>query len=192
LLKRIAKHESYVYWDKLLTSVGDAIYFSVEVENRLSELWSSDGTAAGTGRVAFFSPAQMQLSKRPFVAINGTLFFDGYDVAHGYELWRTPLAPAPRPGDYDRNAVVDGADFLRWQRELGSTVAAAGSGADGDGSEWVGSEDLAVWRAAHTEAAAVSAASQSAAADSVFAGGDFTAMFAPVATRPRFRPLRRG
>jgi prepilin-type N-terminal cleavage/methylation domain-containing protein len=49
-------------------------------------------------------------------------------------------------GDYDGDLVVDGSDFLRWQRDLGSAVAPAGAGADGDASGVVDAGDLAVWR----------------------------------------------
>jgi hypothetical protein len=48
------------------------------------------------------------------------------------------------PGDYDDDADVDGADFLIWQRSVGSSTNLA---ADGDGNGSVGSEDYAIWRA---------------------------------------------
>lgn len=54
-------------------------------------------------------------------------------------------AAALAPGDYDVNGVVDGADFLLWQRTLGATVA-LGSGADGSGNGSIDAADLAVWR----------------------------------------------
>ncbi|MCC6492327.1 MAG: proprotein convertase P-domain-containing protein [Pirellulales bacterium] len=50
------------------------------------------------------------------------------------------------PGDFSRDDLVDGADFLLWQRTLGSSVAIDGDGADGDGSGAVASADLAVWK----------------------------------------------
>ena len=52
---------------------------------------------------------------------------------------------ASDPGDYDGDSDVDGADFLRWQRSFGSTVA-AGSGADGSGNGVVDSADYVVWQ----------------------------------------------
>jgi glucose/arabinose dehydrogenase len=51
------------------------------------------------------------------------------------------LLPA---GDYDRSGVVDGADFLLWQRQLG-VAGPQYAGADGDGSGLVDAADLAVW-----------------------------------------------
>jgi len=46
-------------------------------------------------------------------------------------------------GDYDADGDVDGADFLVWQRELGSTASLA---ADGSGNGVVDAADLALWR----------------------------------------------
>jgi RHS repeat-associated protein len=51
-----------------------------------------------------------------------------------------------KAGDYDRNLFVDGADFLLWQRQLGSSAAPAGTGADGNASGSVEANDLALWK----------------------------------------------
>jgi len=54
--------------------------------------------------------------------------------------------PPPPTGDFDDDGVVDGADFLTWQRNLGATGASLGQGdANGDGE--VDAADLAVWQA---------------------------------------------
>lgn len=49
-------------------------------------------------------------------------------------------------GDYVVDGVVDGADFLLWQRQIGSTAAPLGAGADGNQNGIVDAEDLAVWQ----------------------------------------------
>jgi hypothetical protein len=49
-------------------------------------------------------------------------------------------------GDYDGDLVVDGHDFLLWQRQLGSMASPIGSGADGDRDGVVNAGDLAAWR----------------------------------------------
>ena len=87
-------------------------------------------------------------------------------------IWYRNLGTASQ-GDYDRNGHVDGADFLLWQRQLGSDASPAGSGADGDGNEKVGAEDLIVWRknVPTTLAAAVKAFGTDAAAISRAASG---------------------
>jgi len=51
-----------------------------------------------------------------------------------------------RPGDYDIDGDVDGADFLLWQRQHGAAGVPIGSGADGNSDGKVDGDDLAVWR----------------------------------------------
>ena len=48
-------------------------------------------------------------------------------------------------GDFDLSGLVDGADFLLWQRQFGTTVE-AGTGADADGNGTIDAADLAVWK----------------------------------------------
>jgi hypothetical protein len=47
-------------------------------------------------------------------------------------------------GDFDKNGVVDGADFLIWQRELGST--GTGLAADANNDAVVNAADLSLWQ----------------------------------------------
>jgi len=62
-------------------------------------------------------------------------------------------------GDYNGDSVVDGADFLLWQRTFG-TIVPAGSGADGNGNGTVDDPDLTIWQGHFgTVVAAPSAAS---------------------------------
>jgi cyclophilin family peptidyl-prolyl cis-trans isomerase len=48
-------------------------------------------------------------------------------------------------GDYDRNGVVDTADYVLWRKTRNSTVTAY-SGADGNGSGFIDAADYTVWR----------------------------------------------
>jgi hypothetical protein len=52
-------------------------------------------------------------------------------------------------GDYNRNALVDAADYVLWRKTLTQPVDPAGSGADGDGDGTVDDDDYGVWRAAY-------------------------------------------
>jgi hypothetical protein len=108
--------------------------------------------------------------------------------------------------DFDLNGVVDGADFLSWQRGLGAANATLNQG-NSDGDTDIDHSDLAAWRvhvgstAVGNNAALSHAANAGAAAavrapttlvDAVYAAGDFTSLWnAPTASRPaakwRFR-----
>lgn len=48
-------------------------------------------------------------------------------------------------GDYNRDGIVDSADYTRWRDSLGESVA-AGTGADGDGSGLIDEGDYAYWQ----------------------------------------------
>ncbi len=52
----------------------------------------------------------------------------------------------PETGDYNGDGLVDTNDYLKWKADYGTTVAAAGSGADGNGDGIVDAADYLVWR----------------------------------------------
>jgi ELWxxDGT repeat protein len=55
-----------------------------------SALWRTDGTAAGTYKIAAIKTAPSPyLSRLDFALLNGELFFAAYDASHGTELWKT-------------------------------------------------------------------------------------------------------
>lgn len=61
-----------------------------------------------------------------------------------------------KQGDADGDFDVDGADFLIWQRTLGSNVA-PGSGADWNNSGTITAADLTIWKASFASATAAGA-----------------------------------
>ena len=63
-------------------------------------------------------------------------------------------AAAARPGDYDGDNDIDGADFLLWQRTFGSTTQLA---ADGSGNGVIDADDLAIWKETFGQPAAAAA-----------------------------------
>ena len=48
-------------------------------------------------------------------------------------------------GDFDKNGLVGGLDFVAWQRQVGETVDPPGSAADGSGDGLVDGADYAIW-----------------------------------------------
>jgi len=128
-----------------LTPLAGGLYFSGGVASS-PRLYISDGTADGTlravpaGSPVFDSPPQV------FIELNGRLIVAAADAQHGMELWAGDFDEfPPAPGDFDRDADVDGFDFLRWQRTFGATVVPPGSGADADASGRIDGDDLAIW-----------------------------------------------
>jgi hypothetical protein len=59
--------------------------------------------------------------------------------------WRTLTALDQPSADFDRNGVVDGADFQIWQRNAGTLLGATAEQGDADGDGDVDADDLTVW-----------------------------------------------
>jgi hypothetical protein len=96
---------------------------------------------AAFGAYGFFArlTSPNYASSEPFlIALNYSLSSEEYDMAS-----RQINAAAMLPGDFDRNDVVDGADFLAWQREFGSATELS---ADGSLNKVVDADDLAIWK----------------------------------------------
>jgi ELWxxDGT repeat protein len=83
--------------------LGGALFFKADDEAHGTELWKTDGTAAGTVLVEDINPGTTQYqwgtsvnSSSPggFTLFNGALFFSAYTEDHGGELWKTDGTPA--------------------------------------------------------------------------------------------------
>lgn len=85
----------------------------------------------------------------------------GAVIGYAYETTpNTPImagdaGPFVANADYDDDGDVDGGDFLVWQRQNGTNVA-AGTGADGNGNGAVNGDDLALWKSNFGTGGAVS------------------------------------
>jgi hypothetical protein len=90
----------------------------------------------------------------------GTVTGWAYESVQGMSIVAGDVGPAVN-ADFDRDGQVDGADFLLWQRQLGSTVA-AGTGADGNGDATVDGLDLGIWEGAFGSATIAEASSSAA------------------------------
>lgn len=96
-----------------LEEIGDRVYFRASDPARGSELWTSDGTVAGTVPLSDFtveSPFLYQpliglTASTPAAATPRNLFFGARETGLGHELWTIDLPspatgePPPPPGD---------------------------------------------------------------------------------------------
>jgi ELWxxDGT repeat protein len=100
----------------------DTLVVSIYTESTLqTELYSSDGTAAGTTRIATFDDGFLEVE--PLWTMNGRLIFRGRDAVHGTEPWITDGTTAgtrmiadlnPRLWSFpEARAVADGKLFFR-------------------------------------------------------------------------------
>jgi ELWxxDGT repeat protein len=127
-------HYEYGYWGTYivpnnsfpdgLTNVNGTLFFSAEEGENGRELWTSDGTAAGTVLFKDVLPGVIGSNPSPVTAAGGSLFFTANASATGRELWRsdgtaagTALVKDIRPGSTGSypNAltVVNGTIYFR-------------------------------------------------------------------------------
>jgi ELWxxDGT repeat protein len=74
-----------------LTAAGGRLYFAGNDGIHGSELWQSDGTAAGTRMVRDLAPEAAAARPGDLAATSGHLFFVADDALHGREPWALPL-----------------------------------------------------------------------------------------------------
>ncbi len=70
-------------------TIGNRAFFAGEDAEHGVELWTSDGTPAGTRRVKDIAPGAADSNPRNLTAIAGVLLFSARDPFHGEELWRS-------------------------------------------------------------------------------------------------------
>jgi ELWxxDGT repeat protein len=97
-----------------LTNVSGELFFwatngMAQGSGEGTELWKSDGTAAGTVLVKDINPAmQRPYPGNPLTNLNGTLFFAADDGTHGNELWKSDGTAAGTVLVKDINATTPG------------------------------------------------------------------------------------
>ncbi|MEZ2249407.1 ELWxxDGT repeat protein, partial [Microcoleus sp.] len=72
-----------------LTNVNGTLYFNASDPTNGTELWKSDGTAAGTVLVKDINPGTNSSFPSNLTNVNGTLYFIANDPTNGNELWKS-------------------------------------------------------------------------------------------------------
>lgn len=92
MVKDVTPHEEgglFLTTANSLTVAGGKLYFVADDDTNGIELWTSDGTAAGTRLVKDIRPGGANADPQNLVAFNGKLYFSAQDADHGRELWAT-------------------------------------------------------------------------------------------------------
>jgi ELWxxDGT repeat protein len=98
-------HTSYL---RELTNVNGMLLFSADDGSYRMKLWRSDGTEAGTVMAVDVWPSDLRQA-RYLTNVNGTLYFQGYDLGTGREPWIWRLVvPAATPTGH--NVLVEPVD----------------------------------------------------------------------------------
>jgi hypothetical protein len=87
----------------------------------------------------------LNLSRFGLDEVSGNLAFT-YTLNNGVSgvAMAIPVAEPELPGDYNRDGVVDNADYILWRKTFGSPVA-YGEGADGNINGMIDNGDYGVW-----------------------------------------------
>jgi ELWxxDGT repeat protein len=96
LLARILHYsEPTLYDPPSFAPAGDRLLFLFAEVGSDAELWATDGTPEGTGRVRYFQPfpANPIPQPDPLVSAGGRVFFAASDGIHGRELWESDGTP---------------------------------------------------------------------------------------------------
>lgn len=85
-------YSSYIYQ---LTAVAGKVYFAFDDGVHDLELWTSDGTEAGTALVTDINPNDYSIDFEylELVEFNGLVYFQANDETHGTQLWKTDGTP---------------------------------------------------------------------------------------------------
>ncbi len=74
-----------------LLAAGDRVWFAAHTKSHGAELWSTDGTPKGTGRVSDVNPGKKDSSPARLTSAAGRVWFLANDGTHGQEWWRTTV-----------------------------------------------------------------------------------------------------
>ncbi|MBM7518210.1 ELWxxDGT repeat protein [Nocardioides nitrophenolicus] len=132
-------------WPTNLAVFGGALYFSADDGSHGRELWTSDGTAAGTVLVKDISAGTTSDEDgtrpagsypRSFTPMGGALYFTADDGGHGEELWRTDGTESGTVLVKDVNPATESWAGVGQVRAAGGYVYYISDRADGRREVW--------------------------------------------------------
>jgi ELWxxDGT repeat protein len=120
-----------------LTVVGDSLFSSARDGVHITELWGSDGTAAGTKMVKDLSPWHSY--PKELTAVGSTLFFQAIDETYGKNQRRLFVSDGTAAGTH--SVAADTTYDPQWMTALGDQV--------------IYSDSVSLWRSDGTDAGTV-------------------------------------
>jgi ELWxxDGT repeat protein len=126
--------------------VNGTLYFASNDRVSSTEIWSSDGTEAGTVLVKRFTSGAPSSSISQIIQANGKLYVVATTEQYGSEIWVADLELPTPAGDYNQNSVVDAADYVLWRKTLGGTTNLQANGDNtGASASIIDEADYVVW-----------------------------------------------
>jgi ELWxxDGT repeat protein len=111
-----------------LVAIGSTIYFTASDSTHGTELWKSDGTAAGTIMLKDIKSGGGGSYARNLTNVNGTLYFGADDGVHGWELWKSDGTAAGTAMVADINPGA-GSSYAEWPTDVNGTLFFSANGA---------------------------------------------------------------
>ena len=75
--------------DRIISNIGNTIYFQADDGTNGTELWKSDGTSSGTVMVKDINSGSSRSYLEHLTAVGNTLYFSADDGTYGCELWKS-------------------------------------------------------------------------------------------------------
>jgi ELWxxDGT repeat protein len=160
------------------TAVGTKLFFVTESSapgSQPSSLWVSNGTAAGTTKVASITLSESAYSHGfaagQLATLGGTLYFANDDPAHGMELWRSNGTTAGTTLASDLNPGAGGS-YPADMTVIGNSLYFSGSTAAGSSALWQSDGTAAGTQPIATVGAAVTASGVGVGTDTNFSASN--------------------
>jgi trimeric autotransporter adhesin len=112
-------HPYYYYKTRFVS--GGNLYFASSDATYGTELWKTNGTAAGTTRLTDINPGTGNSAPAMGAIMNGFLYFSANDGTNGYQIWKIPLGGGTATRVTNIDGGTTGADPM-WLTAVGNTL----------------------------------------------------------------------